>query len=314
MRHLAACLLLALTVSFVSAAGASARPATAAATGVIAPVGNAANTYSLTITNHGDQALSCLKFFVASGVTVTGITGSTGLQITFAAVGLIGNFIPVLQPNGTAVATFTTSAPYPTDAGGLLRVSVDCVNDVTSNATGPSAAPPVTTTTTTTTTAPSCVCAKVAMTTTPHSFTESAGHTFEFTINYQLTCTGGGGSCKGGIKPDAIVWNGGGNAVTDFVASDLTLAIKKDATGDYLPLSCYGHCPGTTKGVIHIVGHSRTDLTLAERRGATYKFKFELGCSPPTYTGQATMVVAFDSRGFVDRAKSDLNADGRLGN
>jgi hypothetical protein len=311
MRHLAACLLLAFTMSLASASGASARPATAAATGVIAPVGNAVNTYSLTITNRGDQALSCVKFFVASGVTVTGITGSTGLQITFAAVGLIGNFIPVLQPNGTAVATFTTSGPYPVDAGGLLRVSVDCVNDVTSNATGPSATPPVTTTTTTTAT--TCVCAKVEMSTTPHSFTESAGHTFEFTINYRLTCTGGGGSCKGGIKPDAIVWNGGNNAVNNFVDSDLTLAIKKDATGDYLPLSCYGHCPGVTKGVIHIVGHSKADLSLAERKGHTYRFKFELGCNPPQYTGEATMVVVFDSRGFVDRKKSDLNADGHPG-
>jgi hypothetical protein len=296
--------LVAVPLVFVSQA--EGRAATVNATGVITADPTIGETYTLTVVNTGTENLQCMQFFVASGVTVTSVAQPSNAHVGFGPTSFGGGFVPPLAPGGTAAFRFQTSAPYPANGGGMLHVSADCRTDVIVAATGPGAAapppPPP---------AKPCKCTKLTMTTTPHSFTESEGHTFEFTINYKITCTGGTGTCKGGIQPVVPIHVSPDGGINFFV-SDLTIATNKG-----LRLSCYGRCGRLNTGEIHIVGHSKSSLTPKARRGKIFVFKFKLSCingAVTTPEGAVSMTVVFDARGFVDRMKSDLNADGRPDN
>jgi len=94
------------------------------------------------IANTGTVTIKCLKFFVAQGSTVTGATGPSNAQTTFAAVGVASQFLSGLPPGATAFFQFTTAAAYPANAGGLLRISADCQTDVNATVVGPTLTTP----------------------------------------------------------------------------------------------------------------------------------------------------------------------------
>ncbi len=132
MRRLLSPVLLAIGLVVVPLAVSA--PAVANATGVISGSGT---SYVLKVTNTGDQPIRCMRFTPGSGVTLTGFTAPAGWQGGNNAQFFFAVANPSLAPGASASFAFTTAAAYPANAGGELRVSPDCVTDVSIRATGP---------------------------------------------------------------------------------------------------------------------------------------------------------------------------------
>lgn len=122
-----------LALALVAPAGAQ----TTAATATIAGSGT---SYTLTVLNTGQTQIQCLRFEPPQGVQVTAADGPgtvTRDPLGFSAQGL------AIGPDQRVDFTFTTSAPYPENAGGTLFVSPDCQagSDVRGTVTGPAPTP-----------------------------------------------------------------------------------------------------------------------------------------------------------------------------
>ncbi len=131
-----------------------------------------------------------------------------------------------------------------------------------------------------------CKCASLRMTTAPENFTDTSS--FEFAINWKIFCSGGPGTCKGKIQTigpaGSVIGTNGGKA-----------------------LSCYGRCGKLSKGTFHIVGRWTHGLGLKARHGKTFTFHFNLYCvnnGKMVLANRATMTIAYDARGFLDRTHS----------
>jgi hypothetical protein len=149
-----------------------------------------------------------------------------------------------------------------------------------------------------------CKCSKIKMTTSPENFT--ADHTFEFAINWTITCTGGEGTCRGEIQmlPPVEV-RGVLHYDTDLRIVSGKTVVEKGKKTERREIKCAGRCGRKSTGTFHVVGKSADDLRLRARRGKTFLFKFKLLCDDKQPV-QDEMTIVFDKRGFLDRKKSDF--------
>ena len=115
-------------------------PAASAAVAAQGTISGSGTSYSLEVRNSGDETLARMSFTAADGVTITGSDGpgspAGASSSSFSRQGLS------IAPGAAAVFTFTTSAPYPANAGGTLSVANAAGRFVDSRATGPAPAPP----------------------------------------------------------------------------------------------------------------------------------------------------------------------------
>ena len=164
------------------------------ATGVIAGSGT---SYTLTVTNTGDQPIRCMRLFPAAGVQATAGAPPPDWQSGTSA-GFIGFFNPNgLAPGASVAFSFTTAAAYPPSAGGDLHISTDCQTDVVVKATGPVATPPPPT-------EKPCKCADLTVTVDGPLLTKKVlrptKHDFGISFSWDMTCSEGKGGCKGVVQ------------------------------------------------------------------------------------------------------------------
>jgi hypothetical protein len=103
--------------------------------------------YTLTITNTGDQPITCFQLLLPAGVKMLSIRQpppgwQLGAPSQPPATALYGKGAPGIPPGGKAQFTFATDVSYPVDGGADLKLSADCKTDITVRATGPAAEPP----------------------------------------------------------------------------------------------------------------------------------------------------------------------------
>lgn len=284
--------------------GPSTASAVTAAKGTITAVPGQANTYVLTVENTGNEAIQCMRFFAASGVTITGV--SPPAQQESASVFSAGPTLNI-TPGNSSNFTFTTQAPYPTDGGGALNVSSTCAtgSDVSAPVTGPAGGaggpppPPVD---------PRCKCTGLTATLGKPSIRALHGRFLGFKLKWKLKCSAGDGdNCRGKIK------------VKTF-PKDVTFTSPRDKVVD-----CVGRCARTTR--------RRSDLEmlfserlrpLADapasrlRRHKKPYPKLRIGLDffcldadgVEKLVGRRVMTVKFDRLGQVDKRASDLDGDG----
>jgi hypothetical protein len=110
------------------------------------------------------------------------------------------------------------------------------------------------------------------------------------TVNWQLTCTAGKGRCKGTI------------VALPPAGSDVKIIQPAG------PVTCTAPCGKSTRGSFRLKASSANDLDFDNRAGKSFGFRFRVTCG--TKTSVKTVTLAFGPRGFLDRKKSDLNANG----
>jgi hypothetical protein len=184
---LSALVLAGLTLPASSALGA------VSATGKVTSSGTSA---AIEVDNTGDQTLSCMRYFVASGVSIVSVDppatqeGSTAL----AAMTLI-------PPGGSKTFTFKTDKQIPANASGTLNVSATCASgsDVSAPVTGPPATPTPTPVTPPPTTTP-CLCSDLTASLGEPTIHALHGRSFSINVHWTMTCTLGAGGCTGAIK------------------------------------------------------------------------------------------------------------------
>lgn len=246
----------------------------------------------VTVTNNGSDAFNYFLIKMVPSVHHTSATidrgGGCGAGPDSNTV-RCGISFAGFKPGETYTVTIMTDAAYPANGGAQLFAGVGTSGTSftpAGNATGPAAPPPT-----------PCLCESFdELGASPSNFTDS--HTFVFDIDYKLECTGGAGTCRGQIT------------VAKQGINDLTIATPKKQ-----PVACTGRCGNAIGGrSIRVIGHSKNDLGLKARRGKTFRFRITGYCLDAGGKAQlrsaATVRAVYDARGFVDRKKSDLNADG----
>jgi hypothetical protein len=110
------------------------------------------------------------------------------------------------------------------------------------------------------------------------------------TITWRLTCTAGKGRCRGTVTalPPA--------------GSDVKITQPGGA------VACTAPCGTSSTGSFRLKATSANDLDFDNRANESYGFRFQISCSGRTRT--KTVTLAFGPRGFLDRKRSDLNANG----
>ncbi|MDQ5821672.1 MAG: DUF11 domain-containing protein [Actinomycetota bacterium] len=274
-------LALALAVSaLVFVPSTASRVATVSATGVISGSGT---SYTLVVTNTGTETIRCMRFFAATGVR---IVSATGPGTTSASGNAIASLGVLAAPGAAATYTFTTDVPYPPNAGGELRVSADCIGDVATRATGPSAAPTP------------CRCLRLEGQIVPRTiaFTnpgERGGMHLEFTVAWTLICTPGSGGCNGQLE---------------LFPPQPARALKSRLKPISGRIACVGQCGGTATGSKKFVLTAGPALG-GHRRGSKVKsisLRMRRTCQGARTTDRVFKLV-FAKTGLVDKKKSDLN-------
>jgi hypothetical protein len=267
------CSLALLALLFVPA-GVAAR-ANVAATGQIT---GSQTSYVLTVTNTGSEPIHCLRFFAPNGVQITSANGPAGSQTQASgnSFGSIGVQPPLIAPGSSAKWTFTTAQPYPVNAGGDLHVSFDCVNDVSSRATGPEEAP--------------CQCERLDASIIAKSIgIFGAGEInhfhLEFTVAWTMTCSQGAGGCTGSFHLSA-----------PFV-------LLKHGSTLFVTVHCSAHCGATKTGTRKYKLISDATFDAKHRKGKTLVVALSGSCNGKFIK---TYAFVFDKFGQVDKKKSNL--------
>ena len=187
-----------------------------------------------------------------------------------------------IPPNGKLRFPVKFKEKFPAGTSGDLYVSSTCQtgSDVKVRWFGP---------------AGPCSCKDVVISTAVGNYTASRVHNIP--VKWTLVCEGEPGSCKGEIKVAA--------------PAGTNVKITQPAKGKNI--SCLGKCPRKNTGTFHVIARGN-DLDLKERRGKTFKYSFTGYCvegKQRVQVSKATMTVVYDARGFTDRKKSDLNANGK---
>jgi hypothetical protein len=180
---LSAVILAGLTLPASSALGA------VSATGKVTSSGTNA---TIEVDNTGDQALYCMRYFVAGGVSIVSVDapatqeGSTALSS-----------MTTIPPAGSKTFTFKTDKQIPANASGTLNVSATCApgSDVSAPVTGPPAIP-----VTPPMMVPPCLCSDLAAGLGEPTIRALHGRSFSVNVHWTLTCTLGAGGCAGRIK------------------------------------------------------------------------------------------------------------------
>jgi hypothetical protein len=168
------------------------------AAGVITGSGK---TWTISIQNTGSEPLRCFKFFLAPGVLVTRPGPSpTGWQVGTQGQVLFGQSEDGIVIDGKQAFTFSTTVPYPPNAGGKLSVSADCQADAQGTVTGPTVPPA---------TEKPCACKSLkwaigrigefGLHATPIKERSQSGMTLRLASKWIMTCTRGTGGCKGAL-------------------------------------------------------------------------------------------------------------------
>lgn len=288
------CALIAL--AFVFCPFASGARAKVDATGVIAGAGT---SYTLTITNTGDEPIRCWGLGVPTSVTVTGVQGPAGWNVNVVGTGISGVQFPGpgIAPGGSATFSFTTTAPYPAGVASSLVVSATCQagSYVDAPVTGP----------------PPCRCLTLNARILPNSLKitnpgEVGIMHLEFAVHWTLNCTTGAGGCKGTL--DLVAPK---RATTDKKKPDGYKSYFKDPKtkrkgGTHV--ACVGACAELTEGTQHFVLIGDRGLG-RDRRAVRVKsipIVIKRTCQGKT-TRPITLTLVFrkDTR-LIDKKKSKL--------
>jgi hypothetical protein len=265
------------------------------ATGVIDGSGT---SYTLTITNTGEETIRCFRFTSAEGVRITSVSPPAQLSPPQFAPPNRSQFGAQTDiPRGSdLIIQFTTEAPYPENGGGVLDVSSTCEagSDVSFTVTGPVFA---------------CRCIGLTAELTKFSF--GTPRELDFKVKWTLGCSEGTGqTCRGRIRFETL------QAGHKFIR-------KSEQT-----VECVGACAGRTTRTVPPDGRKdgrtvRTGLdTLLpkgferdKRAGKSVKIRAKLYCLDAAGRERLfktlTFRVQFRRGGFVDGRNSDLNGDKR---
>lgn len=291
------CVVAVAPLAFVSLARGEAQ-----AVGGTVTITGSGTRWTLTIQNASSSTgpLRCWRYAFPPGLIATGFgTLPSGWKVGGSKEAsppiITGRSSVGIPPGGVVAFPITTDKPFDTDGpAGTAKVG-DCRRDTVAKVTFADA-PPVST-------APKCKCKSLDVTTRGVTIGQS---TWGLTAHWTLRCTGqAGGACKGELK--GFGWVGHRQIKVTKPRP------PKPATGPTRPVvvSCEGRC-GTvpSRGSVRISGTaSNRALSTAARAGRTYRFMFGSYCDG-RLSKRFTVSVVFDSKGRLDRRKSDLNADG----
>lgn len=282
---------IAVAAAFVAALLAAAAAAATAASGALTNAG--ARRYTLTVTNTGSDAIHCMRFTAAAGVTITTVSGPAGTNQSgptqFGAQDI------TIIPGSSSAWSFTTAADYPVGAGGTLDVSATCAqgSDVSSQVGGPpDQATPTPTATPTATATPDtpCKCIRLSVIAS-HVRTPVVNDKidFDFNLAWTMICLRGVGGCEGTI---ILTPPGGG----------WTIRLPRKALID-----CEGACAKTTEGNFRVSMRTRPgNFSKQARANRTYKVKLKMTCQGRP-VAPLVLRFRFDRNGVLDRKGSKLS-------
>lgn len=288
-------LAVALAMILLVAPAGVARTTTVAATGVI--TGPASDGYfTLTIRNTGDESIRCFRLVVPSSVKVVSARSIPNWQLGASSpppapdIGAraLGSG---LAPGQSLQLVFRTDPPYPA-SGGALRVSGDCVNDVTAplqvGEPKPKPEPKP------------CACKDLKARIVPNRLlapqNTSTGMRIELLAEWTLVCVKGSGKCTGQLE-----------LVPSARAKRLGTTVGAPAGGK---VTCQGACAKTTKRFQKFVVTSGPQFG-AGKRGRTQRLlRLELKRVCKSARSRQIFQIVFAPSGAVDTKASDLNANG----
>jgi hypothetical protein len=273
-----------------------------AATGVLKGSGT---SYTLKLTNTGDQPILCMAFDAVTPVTILSAT-SPGLDVkVFNSNAFRSNL--TLGPGENATFSFSTGQVYPEGLGGDLYISGDCKNFTLLNASGPtpstvSPPPPPTPTTKTRPPPPppkakKCRCASLTVKVDPTLLTGKplppTGRQFGIGFSWHMICVGIGPPVKGAKCRSRV----------DFLPPEIlagTLPASKNLRLNLTAITffCNGICPGSTFGRFEVKMLSPNQLN--KLFGRTLAFRLRLFCivnGVAVPKGTVTINIVIDSKG-----------------
>lgn len=271
---------LALLCGLILVPFATGRPAVVSATGVLTGP-DADGYYSLRITNTGDQEIRCFLLVVKPPALVTGTGSLPGWQI--------GATQPPPSPNVGARAQGPGLAPgqslslsvktdRPLEQGSTLRISADCVADVSFPVTGPAPPPPK-----------PCKCAKLSLkldgTLLAKQRVPPDEQDFGVGFEWKMTCSAGAGTCKATVnfRPPEIL-----AGTLPEPKENLRLNIKRKT------FICQGPCGKSKTGKFQIKMRSRDQLNVLF--GRTLAYSVTTKCGGVTKTVQVKVRVDDNGR------------------
>lgn len=238
--------------------------------------------YSLTVTNTGDQPIRCFRLIVKEPVLITGTGPLPGWQQGASRpppapdVGArsLGSG---LAPGQSLSLSFKTDRPYPANDGGVLRVSADCVADVSVPVTGPAPPPPK-----------PCKCVKLNLAIDGTLLTKQRvppdRNDFGVGFAWKMTCSAGAGTCKATIvfRPPEIL-----AGTLPEPPNNLRLNIKRKT------FICQGPCAKSKTGKFQIKMLFRDQLNVLF--GRTLAYSITTKCAGVTKT--VKIKVSVDQNG-----------------
>ncbi len=290
--------LVALCCAVLATPAAMAGEHTVGATGVLT---GSAKSYTLTIRNTGSDPIKYFRLFVPQGVFVAKPgTGPAGWQLGTNGQVLFGQSAAGIPSAGSGAFTFPTDRVYPAAGGGRLLVSADGQADIPAALTEPRAKP-----------AP-CKCKKL----TAHIALETKGDrvlfgpevratanrfAMSFFVQSEMRCTAGSeATCSGSLRLSPTA--------ADRARGLRLVAARPPRSSTFV---CMGLCGGSAyknSKKYSLIGGSSFGTEALGRTVKTLSLEVDRICS-----GKVTSQVidfAFDSRGRLDLAKSDLDGNG----
>lgn len=298
MRRLVPLLLVSFTLLIAASVGQS-RGVTLGGTAVFS---GSANTWTMTLTGNGTDAIKCMRVFAPSGITFTSVTGPAGTNNESTSV--FSNGSVNIAQNGSAFWNLSTSGPLTASNPPRVNISANCKTDAPATVIVQTASTPPPTTTAPPP-PPPCECKNVKASTYGWGdFQDSTGPQtdFAFRLKWAMNCGGAAGNCKGEID----IFPPAGLKVT---------------TPRTLKFSCAGKCrPG--EGItlnrnakpIPVRGTSAAALDKDARGGKSFTFRFQAYCirnGKRLRSGRSTMTVTYRPSGLINTRASDLNGDGK---
>lgn len=280
-----------LLVSLLLVPLATGRLAVVSATGVLTGP-DADGYYSLTVTNTGDQPIRCFRFFPRSPVLVTGAASLPGWQLGASKPPPAPDIGAQAQGSGLApgqslTLRFKTDIPYPANGGGTLRVSADCIADVSFPVTGPGGGGGGGG-------GKACKCAKLTLAIDGTLLTKQRvppdRNDFGVGFAWKMTCSAGNGTCKATInfRPPEIL-----AGTLPEPKQNLRLNIKRKT------FVCQGPCTKSKTGKFQVKMLSRGQLN--ELFGRTLAYSITTKCGNQTKTVQIKVSVDQNGRMRVVR-------------
>jgi hypothetical protein len=275
MRALAAAAVLGGILAVASAA--SGARATVAGSGVISGQGT---SYTMVVTNTGNETIRCMRWFAPSGTSVPS-AGGPGTTSSFGNGFGAQNLS--IAPGAQATFTFTTSQVVDPNRNGELHLSSNCVSDVTGQLSGPAGS-----------TSP-CVCLSLNGRIVPATIKitnpgERGGIKLEFSVAWTMSCATGSGGCNGQLE-----------LIPPQPAKKLKTRFKPLAAR----IDCATNCGSSTSGVSHFTLIGGPGMGNPKRLGKSFTITMKRTCQTRPIAPQK-FVLVFNRIGLVDKKKSKL--------